>query len=143
MTTVPPEVDATDLPDDDEDLSGLDVFAPVLKNPSGPYDFADADWPEPVKPEPRPPHVNPFQAKVDAMIDLGHLPSRAVVFLAPDADVKLIKGQIKRAAGERATAQVKTEPATDGMTTVRFRLAPKIRRSHAVDDAATSGGQVD
>jgi len=152
-TTAPIEVDATAILDDDEttvdvfgdkaDETTVDVFA----EPS-PYAFDEEDWPEAVKPEPKPRPTNPFQAKIDAMLEAGALPTRAVVFVAPEADLKTIRGQIQRAAGERATAQVKTE-ATDveGQVKVRFRLVAKIRRARPAGEAdeapATSGDQAD
>lgn len=148
MTTAPPEVDATALEDELEDTV-VDVFS---QTDDGPYAFAEDDWPEAVKPEPKPKPANPFQAKIDAMLDGATLPTRAVVFSAPEADLKAIRGQLQRAAGERATVQVKTEKDGEATVKIRFRLVDKIRRSRAAETVtepsadevpATSGDQSD
>lgn len=155
MTTAPPEVDATAILDDDDEVT-VNVFGEAGEETEheilvfGEYGaFAEEDWPEAVKPEPKPKPANPFQAKIDAMLEPGELPTRAVVFTAPEADLKAIRGQIQRAAGERATAQVKTEKVDDENVKIRFRLVSKIRRSRpateTVADEATepSGDQSD
>ena len=148
MTTAPPEVDATVLEDELEDTV-VDVFS---QTDDGPYAFAEDDWPEAVKPEPKPKPANPFQAKIDAMLDGATLPTRAVVFSAPEADLKAIRGQLQRAAGERATVQVKTEKVDETTVKIRFRLVDKIRRSRAAETvtepsadevSAASGDQSD
>lgn len=148
MTTAPPEVDATVLEDELEDTV-VDVFS---QTDDGPYAFAEDDWPEAVKPEPKPKPANPFQAKIDAMLDGATLPTRAVVFTAPEADLKAIRGQLQRAAGERATVQVKTEKVDETTVKIRFRLVDKIRRSRAAETvtepsadevSAASGDQSD
>ena len=148
MTTAPPEVDATALEDELEDTV-VDVFS---QTDDGPYAFAEDDWPEAVKPEPKPKPANPFQAKIDAMLDGATLPTRAVVFSAPEADLKAIRGQLQRAAGERATVQVKTEKVDETTVKIRFRLVDKIRRSRAAETvtepsadevSAASGDQSD
>ena len=148
MTTAPPEVDATVLEDELEDTV-VEVFS---QTDDGPYAFAEDDWPEAVKPEPKPKPANPFQAKIDAMLDGATLPTRAVVFSAPEADLKAIRGQLQRAAGERATVQVKTEKDGEATVKIRFRLVDKIRRSRAAETVtepsadevpATSGDQSD
>lgn len=166
MTTAPPEVDATAILDDDGDEVAVNVFGEApsdepeaditafgeASDEDSPYAFAEEDWPEAVKPEPKPKPANPFQAKIDAMLEGATLPTRAVVFTAPEADVKVIRGQIQRAAGERATAQVKVEKVDDTTVKIRFRLVDKIRRSRAAETAtetpadevpATSGDQSD
>lgn len=149
MTTAPPEVDATAILDDELEESVVDVFG---QTEDGPYAFAEDDWPEAVKPEPKPKPANPFQAKIDAMLDGATLPTRAVVFTAPEADLKAIRGQLQRAAGERATVQVKTEKDGETNVKIRFRLVDKIRRSRAAETVtepsadevpATSGDQSD
>lgn len=160
MTTAPPEVDATAILDDDGDEVTVNVFGEAPADEpdveilvfgeasESPYTFDEEDWPEAVKPEPKPKPVNPFQAKIDTMLEAGSLPTRAVVFTAPEADVKVIRGQIQRAAGERATAQVKVEKVDETTVKIRFRLVDKIRRSRAAEAEAdevpaTSGDQSD
>lgn len=152
MTTAPPEVDATAIADELEDSVEevvIDVFGAPAEEP---YAFAEEDWPEAVKPEPKPKPTNPFQAKIDAMLEGATLPTRAVVFVAPEADLKVIRGQLQRAAGERATVQVKTEKDGETNVKIRFRLVDKIRRSRAAETVtepsadevpATSGDQSD
>ena len=153
MSEAPPEVDATELDDEPGD-DVVDVFAEPAApeaDPESPFDFKDEDWPEPEKAAPKPKAVNPFQAKVDAMLEAGVLPTRAVVFTVDETEdiKKSIRRQIQNAAGERATPQVVFTPADEGKLTVRFRLLTKRRITRqapaaaAVDSDATAGDKAD
>jgi len=120
MTVVPSMVDATG------ETSG-DVFASTDRV------FTETDWPE--KPARKRRIPNPFQEMVDGLYDTNYsalavgISSQAIGWVAPACDEKIIRGQLRRATGERATAQIKVLPTEDpDMVTVKFRLVPKIRR---------------
>lgn len=150
MPETPPEVDATDLPGTDElvDEPAVDVFA-AAGAPESPYALEDDDWPAAKAPAaPRPP--NPFQAAIDGLVQ-GDLPSVARSFMADAADEAKVKGQLQRAAGDRATVKTKVTPAVDvegnaieGKIKVKFRLEHKIKRTTTPAGAdATTGGSAD
>ncbi len=142
----PPEVDATDLPAEDEDET-VDVFA-APGAPESPYTLEEDEWPETAKvSNPRPP--NPFIAAVEALVAAG-LPSPARSFVADAADESKVKGQLQRAAGDRATVKTKVTPATDadgtpieGKIKVKFRLEKKIKRATPAGSDGTTGGAAD
>lgn len=152
ITTEPPVVDAvSDLPDDDPfpftapepEVVDATVDAPVEPE-EGPYVFETEAW-LPPKRQAAPEVVNPFLAIVERKLAEGLPNEIAVVFQASPEKLTEIRRQLQAAAGDRATAQVRTQSLVDDegvvredMVKVRFRLIGKQRRSTRTEKPAVS-----
>lgn len=139
-TTEPRVVDAvTDLPEDDPfafaDPPVVDATQDLPSEPEeGPYVFEQEVWLPPKRESA--PVVNPFAAIVERKLEEGLPNELAVVFQAPPEKLTEIRRQLQAAAGDRATAQVRTQSLLDDegnpredLVKVRFRLIGKQRRS--------------